>query len=91
MANIILFVPLVLLAGVLTRRPLLTSVAASGLSFSIEVLQAFVTILGRSCSTNDWLANTLGALLGAVLAMLALRLSGAPRASKTTEETVTRR
>ncbi|WP_199424752.1 VanZ family protein [Actinotalea solisilvae] len=75
MANVVLFVPVALLAGVLTRRPLVVLLAASGASLLLEVLQAFATGLGRSCSTNDWLANTLGALLGTVLAAVALRLA----------------
>jgi hypothetical protein len=29
---------------------------------AIEVIQAFVTGLGRSCSTDDWLSNTIGAV-----------------------------
>lgn len=75
MANVVLFVPLVLLAGVLTRRPAVSLVAASGLSALIEVVQAVVPALGRSCSTDDWLSNTLGAALGAVLAVAALWLA----------------
>ncbi|ASO22321.1 hypothetical protein FHR81_004326 [Actinoalloteichus hoggarensis] len=75
MANVILFVPVVLLAGVLTRRPILMVAVASGASVLIELVQAFATVFGRSCSTNDWLANTLGALLGAVLAVAALWLA----------------
>lgn len=74
-ANVVLFAPVVLLAGVLTRRPLLALLAASATSAVIEVVQAFATVLGRSCSTNDWLSNTLGAVLGAVLAAVALRLA----------------
>ncbi|MDT0165477.1 VanZ family protein [Actinotalea sp. AC32] len=73
MANVIMFAPPVLLAGVLTRRPLVSLLAASGASALIEAFQALVPALGRSCSTNDWLANTLGALLGALLAVVAVR------------------
>jgi glycopeptide antibiotics resistance protein len=75
MANLLLFAPVVLQAGVLTRRPLAAVLVASGASAVIEVVQAFVTVLGMSCSTNDWLSNTLGALLGAVLAAASLRLA----------------
>lgn len=73
-ANVILFAPVVLLAGVLVRRPWLVALGASVVSLLIEAVQAVVPALGRSCSTNDWLSNTLGALLGAVLAAVALRL-----------------
>lgn len=75
MANVVMFAPVVLLGGVSTRRPVAVFFLASGASLLIETIQAFVTVLGRSCSTNDWLFNTIGALLGAVLAAAALRLA----------------
>lgn len=77
MANLVLFVPPALLFGVALRRPLLVLGAASATSALIEVLQAFATALGRSCSTNDWLYNTLGAALGTAIAVAALRARGA--------------
>lgn len=73
MANVVLFVPPVLLIGVATRRPWIVWLVASAASGLIETTQALVPALGRSCSTNDWLANTLGAALGAALAALAIR------------------
>lgn len=82
MANLVLFVPPALLFGVALRRPLLVLVAASATSALIEVLQAFATALGRSCSTNDWLYNTLGAALGAAIAGAALRARRATRAQR---------
>ncbi len=75
MANMILFVPVALLAGILIRRPVVALLIASGASMVIETVQALVPALGRSCSTNDWLYNSLGALLGALLATAALRLA----------------
>ncbi|MBO0842146.1 MAG: VanZ family protein [Nocardioides sp.] len=75
MANVVLFAPLVLLAGVRWRRPLVALLAATAVSALIEVAQAFTPALGRSCSSDDWLSNTLGALLGAVLALVALRIA----------------
>lgn len=74
-ANVILFAPVALLAGILTRRPLPTLLVASGASALVELVQAFATVLGRSCSTNDWLANTIGATFGALLAAAALLLA----------------
>lgn len=68
-ANLLLFAPITLLAVVLTRRPVLVVVVASAASALIEVGQALMPALGRSCSTNDWWFNTLGALLGALLAV----------------------
>jgi glycopeptide antibiotics resistance protein len=76
-ANVVLFVAPVLLASAATRRPLLVGVAASGLSAAIEATQALVPALGRSCSTNDWSSNTIGAVIGALLGLLALRLGSA--------------
>jgi len=73
-ANLILFAPITLLAGVLTRRPWLGAVVASVVSAVIELGQALVPALGRSCSTNDWWFNTLGAFLGALLAVAAFAL-----------------
>lgn len=74
MANVVLFVPPALLLAIGVRRPLVVLLALSLVSGLVEVTQAFVTALGRSCSTSDWLANTLGAALGAAIATLALRL-----------------
>lgn len=74
-ANVVLFAPVVLLGGILVRRPWTALVVASLVSAAIEAFQAVVPSLGRSCSTNDWLSNTLGALLGAVLAATALWLA----------------
>ena len=73
-ANLLLFAPITLLAGVLTRRPVPVVLVASAASALVEVGQALVPALGRSCSTNDWWFNTLGAVLGAALALAALAL-----------------
>jgi hypothetical protein len=73
MSNVVLFVPPVLLLGTAIRRPLVVLIGASSVSVLIEFVQAFVTVLGRSCSTNDWLSNTLGAVLGTAIAAVALR------------------
>lgn len=75
MANVVLFVPPVLLLGVAIGRPVVVLVGAVVTSGLIELVQAVVPALGRSCSTNDWLSNTLGAVLGAALAALALAAS----------------
>ena len=39
----------------------------------VEALQALLTGIGRSCDTDDWWCNTLGAVIGAALAWVALR------------------
>ncbi len=73
MANVVLFVAPVLLLGIALRRPVAALLAGTGASVALEVVQAVVPAIGRSCDTNDWLANTLGAVLGAALALVALR------------------
>lgn len=47
MANVMLFVPPVLLLGIALRRPFVVLFGASATSALIEVVQAFVTALGR--------------------------------------------
>ena len=71
-ANIILFVPPVLLAAIASRRPFVAFVAGSALSVLIELLQLTAPGIGRSCDTGDWLQNTIGAGIGAALAVLSL-------------------
>ena len=53
--------------------------ALIGLSVSLEALQALVPGLGRSCDTNDWLSNTIGAAVGTGLAAAALALNRSDR------------
>lgn len=75
-ANVVLFVAPALFAAVATRRPAVVLVAGSGLSVLVETVQAVVPAIGRSCSTNDWLSNTIGVVIGVALAVVALRLAG---------------
>lgn len=82
MANVVLFVPAVLLLAVASRRPIVVLLGASATSALIELVQAVVPALGRSCSTNDWLSNTLGAVLGAGLAAVALVLARRPTSGR---------
>ena len=74
-ANVVLFVAPALLASVATRRPVLVLVVASLLSALIETVQALVPAIGRSCSTDDWLCNTIGVTTGVLLGVVALRLA----------------
>jgi hypothetical protein len=82
MANVVLFVPPVLLAAVATRRPVLALLGGVAASAAIETVQALVPALGRSCDTNDWLSNTIGALLGAALAAAAIWLERRSRPTR---------
>ncbi|GAA1749644.1 VanZ family protein [Aeromicrobium alkaliterrae] len=69
MANLVLFAPPVGLVAILTRRPLLALAVGSAASVLIETVQLGLPALGRSCSTNDWLYNSLGAALGVAIAV----------------------
>jgi hypothetical protein len=75
MANVVLFVPPALLLAVATRRPVLALVIGAGLSAAIELVQALIPAIGRSCDTTDWTSNTIGAAIGAALGWFALRLA----------------
>lgn len=74
-ANLILFIPPVLLAAVLTRRSGIALVAGCLASAAIELLQAAVPAIGRSCDGGDWIANTAGAVVGALLGFAVIRLA----------------
>ncbi len=52
----------------LFRRPLLVLTAVSGLSALTELTQALIPALGRTCVTDDWFMNTVGAALGPLIA-----------------------
>lgn len=68
MANVLLFVPVAFLAGVLWRRPILAGLGASALSAGVELIQAVVPAIGRACDTSDLITNTIGAVIGGLLA-----------------------
>jgi VanZ family protein len=73
--------PPVLLAGVLFPRPLLAVLGGSVLSALIEFLQAVAPIIGRACDASDWITNTIGAVLGGLIAGAALALKRRSRAT----------
>ena len=80
LANVVMFVPLGLLGGVVLGRGrwgwiILAGFAASGL---IETLQFFF-IAGRYGTVDDVVANTLGTLVGALVARRILRISNSSR------------
>lgn len=76
LANVALFLPPAFFATLATRRPLVVLVAGTGVSATIEALQALVFAIGRACDTNDWLMNTVGVAAGVLLALGTIRLAG---------------
>jgi hypothetical protein len=72
LGNVALLVPAVLFLALGTRRPAVAALAGSALSAAIEGAQGLIPALGRSCDTDDWLANSIGAATGAVLATVVL-------------------
>lgn len=79
MANVVLFVPPALLLAVATRSPARALLVGSGVSAAIELAQALVPAIGRSCDTTDWTSNTIGVAIGAALGWVALRGAAAQR------------
>lgn len=75
MANVVLFVAPALFLTVATRRPWLALLGGIALSASVELTQALVPAIGRSCDTTDGLSNTIGAAIGAALGWAALRIA----------------
>jgi glycopeptide antibiotics resistance protein len=70
LANVVLFFPLGLLFGLLTRRLLglaFVLVAIAAVAFGLELVQG-VTITGRTLDVDDAIAGAIGALAGTVAA-----------------------
>ena len=78
-ANILLFVPIGLLVVVIAgaRRWWLGPLTGAGLSMVIELGQ-LVFLPERFATVNDVIANTLGALLGAIIAVVIVHLTVGP-------------
>lgn len=81
LANVAMLLPLVLFLGTATNRPLTVLTGAVALSAVIEVVQALTPVLGRRCDTNDWAMNTVGAVLGAVIALVICAIDRRRRAT----------
>lgn len=72
LGNVVMFVPLGwLLAIVVTRRLLIPVLAGVGLSALIELAQAFI---GRAPDIDDVILNGIGAIAGALIAALVVRM-----------------
>jgi len=81
LANVAMLLPLVLFLGTATNRPLTVLTGAVALSAVIEVVQALAPVLGRRCDTDDWAMNTVGAVLGAVIALVICAIDRRRRAT----------
>jgi hypothetical protein len=68
LANVALLFAPVYFAALATRRPLSMLSAGVVLSAAIEAVQALLGDIGRSCDTNDWVMNSAGAVVAALLA-----------------------
>ena len=71
-ANILMFVPVAFFATIRWQRPVLAVLGASAFSALIEVAQALVLVVGRACDTSDWITNTIGAVIGGIVAAAGL-------------------
>ena len=88
--NLLLYLPAGFLLTILTRRAGGTFVSLVVLSAAIEVGQG---LIGRSCTSADWMTNSLGAALGAgagavLLLVLPVGASGAGGGSASSGDTV---
>lgn len=68
--NAAMFVPLGLAGTLVTRRVLPAALAGAMLSCVVETVQGAVPAIGRACDTSDLVANSAGALAGAVIGRL---------------------
>jgi glycopeptide antibiotics resistance protein len=75
MANIALFFPPAYFATLASRRPLLVLAAGVGLSAVIEGIQAAAPVIGRACDTNDWVMNTIGSVVGVLMAVCTMAVA----------------
>ncbi|SDH71748.1 VanZ family protein [Agrococcus jejuensis] len=75
LANVVLLVPVGLLLAVATRQPILAALLGAVLAAGIELTQAIVPAVGRSCTLDDWVANAIGSVLGAALGAIGVALA----------------
>lgn len=68
--NVAMYIPLAFFAVALFRRPALIAASCIVLSAATELTQAVTANIGRSCTSEDLVANSLGAAIGAATAVL---------------------
>lgn len=73
--NMALFLLPALFAVVASRRPLLVALAVPVASAAIELVQLLLPGFGRRCDVDDWLANTIGGLVGVLIGLVILWLA----------------
>ncbi|WP_316747457.1 VanZ family protein [Streptomyces herbicida] len=76
--NVALFAPVGLFFALAGASYAGSVVVSSTLSMAIEFTQAALPGIGRACDSNDFVANTLGALLGAVCLIVISLLRNSP-------------
>jgi VanZ family protein len=79
--NVVLFVPLGFFLALLLRRPVRAALVCAVLSLGIECYQAALT--SRVGAFADVVANSLGAAIGALVAVVVLVVAGSARRSPT--------
>ncbi|MFJ7492643.1 VanZ family protein [Streptomyces sp. NPDC097727] len=67
--NVAMYVPLAFLAVAVFRRPAVVTSCCILLSAGTELTQALIPHVGRSCTSEDLVANSLGSVLGAAAAV----------------------
>ena len=72
--NMVLFGIPAIFAVVATRRPVVVLLVGVGFSALIELAQYWNPWLGRRCDVDDWLANSIGSVVGVLLAVIVVAL-----------------
>ncbi|MFD8073281.1 VanZ family protein [Streptomyces sp. NPDC059718] len=74
--NVALFVPIGFFGVRAARRPVPPVLLSVLLACGIETVQACLPVIGRYCDTSDFTTNVVGAVVGAAIGVLSLRLAG---------------
>lgn len=80
--NVVLFVPATMLWGLVLRRPLAVTMSLIAMSAIIETIQQFTSI--GIPDSADFVANSIGALLGGVGAAIGVSATRPPNKPKLT-------
>ncbi|PSL37845.1 VanZ like protein [Labedella gwakjiensis] len=92
LANLVMTLPLALFSALRfgsRLRAFAVFAAVSGLAALIELTQALIPAIGRSCDTDDWFMNTIGAAVGVAFAM-AIMTAGRSRVGGPSRQADTR-